>query len=169
MVATTPGGQGGTPAVWPTGSAIAAGRDAVTVVMFVHPECPCSHASLRELAMALDNAPPHRTVVAFADEGLDAQGIDPTASDSWQLAAAIPDAVRFVDHDNAEAARFGAQTSGFVVAYDRAGELRFAGGVTGSRGHVGDNIGRRQLAAAVAAADDTVARHPVFGCGLETP
>ena len=37
--------------------------------------------------------------------------------------------------------RFGAETSGQTLLYDRDGRLLFSGGTTGSRGHDGDNAG----------------------------
>jgi hypothetical protein len=40
-----------------------------------------------------------------------------------------------------EAALCKATTSGETVVYDAAGKLRFHGGITGARGHIGDNAG----------------------------
>ncbi len=65
-----------------------------------------------------------------------------------------------------EAARFGARTSGFVVVYDATGSLRYAGGITGSRGHAGDNVGRRTVERILAGESERDLDHPVFGCGL---
>ena len=81
--------------------------------------------------------------------------------------AAIPHAVRVIDKSGEEAAQFGARTSGFVVVYGPDDKLRFSGGITGSRGHAGDNVGRRAVIAALAGGHPPA--HPVFGCGLQTP
>ena len=52
-----------------------------------------------------------------------------------------------------------------AVVYDRSGTLIFSGGITGSRGHVGDNHGKRAvLAHPLATAGEQ--RHDVFGCGM---
>jgi hypothetical protein len=161
---TTAGAAGTTPTSWPIDSAIAPAADGFTVVMFLHPHCTCSRASLRELADAVAHADaPHRIVLAFTD----AAG-DPTGGVSWSLGERVRDATRWIDRGGIEATRFGAVTSGFVVVYDPRGALRFAGGITGSRGEVGDNIGRRQLAAILAGggSDDATARHAVFGCAI---
>ena len=49
------------------------------------------------------------------------------------------------DDDGAEARRFGAETSGQTLLYDARGALAFSGGITGARGHAGDNAGRASL------------------------
>ena len=51
------------------------------------------------------------------------------------------------DDDGAEARRFGAETSGQTLLYDEHGALLFSGGITGARGHAGDNAGRASLVA----------------------
>ncbi len=53
------------------------------------------------------------------------------------------------DDDGAEAKRFGAETSGQTLLYDERGTLAFSGGITGSRGHAGDNAGRASLLALI--------------------
>jgi hypothetical protein len=62
-------------------------------------------------------------------------------TDLWRSAAAIPGVTVRADPEGREAQRFGAVTSGHVLLYDRAGQLLFTGGITGSRGHEGDNAG----------------------------
>ena len=145
---TTPGVQASTPAMWPE-SRLPRGAG-FTVVMFLHPECRCSRASLGELAK-LDT---HGATIDIVVEG--ARG------PLWERAAEL--GTRIAD-DGTEAARFGAQTSGFVVVFDRDGKRRFAGGITGSRGHAGDNVGRVAVQRVL---DDVEgpAQHAVFGCAL---
>jgi hypothetical protein len=61
-------------------------------------------------------------------------------------------------------------TSGQVLLYDASGRLRFRGGIRPSRGHEGDNTGRRALEALLlgdgAAPPLSTA---VFGCPLFHP
>ncbi len=144
-----------TPSTWPVGSLLARDPDRFTVVMFVHPECTCSRASLVELATLAAATPAPRVIVAFASTT--------PAGDNWDRARGFE---RVLDPGGAEAHRFGAETSGHVVVYDAKAELRYSGGITGSRGHAGDNIGRRTALATLAgdAAHDVT--HTVFGCGL---
>jgi hypothetical protein len=71
------------------------------------------------------------------------------------------------DPDGREARVFGAQTSGVVFLYDTHGELLFEGGITGSRGHAGENFGADRLAAALRSGRPGAGTpSPVFGCSL---
>jgi hypothetical protein len=89
-----------------------------------------------------------------------------TQSRLVKAARGIPGLKVIIDVNGAVAARFGAQTSGEVLAFDRMGRRVFEGGITDSRGHVGDNRG---CAAVIALADGKTtepAQAPVFGCSL---
>jgi hypothetical protein len=54
------------------------------------------------------------------------------------------------------------------LLYDRHGILLFSGGVTGVRGHAGDNIGEERLVALVKGEGTDRRDSPVFGCALES-
>lgn len=152
---TTPGATTAAPAHWPADSRLPRGTTA-TIAMFVHPQCPCSRASLQELAaITLDGT----TTLAVVVSGPEVEGA------LWDAAGQIPRAVRIID-DGREAARFGALTSGYTVVYDGNGVRRFAGGVTGSRGHVGDNVGRDAIQQILRGGSNPRPEHPVFGCAL---
>ena len=47
---TEPGRQATAPGSWPEASQLRAPDGRPAIVMFVHPECPCTRASLAELA-----------------------------------------------------------------------------------------------------------------------
>lgn len=144
---------------WPADSAIARAPTGYTLVMFAHPECGCTAAALDELAAILAARPVH-AVIAFA--ATDEAAV--RASKNWATAGAL--AAKRMIIAPGEAARFGARTSGYVVVYDPRGARRFAGGITGARGHAGDNVGRQAVLAALAG-DARDAKHAVFGCALE--
>lgn len=150
----TPGDRAEAPATWPAGSTLSRAHDQATVVMFVHPECPCSRASLAELA---EIAAAHRAAFRIVLAG---------AGDAWDAAGRVRGAERILDPLEREAERFGARTSGHVVVYDVAGTLRYSGGITSARGHHGDNVGRRKVEAIVAGDGERDTTHPVFGCPL---
>ncbi|MBL0213817.1 MAG: RedB protein [Myxococcales bacterium] len=159
--ATEPGSSGATPEIWPSSSSLTPPPHGTTAVVFVHPECPCSRATLHELVEVTRDLRPAaaRVLVVFEGRG---------DGDLWQDAGRTPRLERVLD-EAGEGARFGAQTSGFAVVYDASAHLVFHGGITGSRGHVGTNIGSVELRAAL---DGTPSgEHPVFGCALaeETP
>ena len=57
-------------------------------------------------------------------------------------------------------------TSGQTILYGADGTLLFSGGITGSRGHAGDNDGRAGLVALLTRAGRGQTRTKVFGCPL---
>ena len=150
-----PGDRGDVPTTWPAASALP--HRGVTVAMFLHPDCPCSRASVSELQAAVASTPAGTLLIVVED--------DMPASLAATLRS-IPGAQIVVDRDKREAARFGAKTSGHVVAYDATGTLAFAGGITAIRGHRGDNIGRRSLERVLANQNPVERMRSVFGCGL---
>jgi hypothetical protein len=94
---------------------------------------------------------------------------DWTDTESWRAAASIPGVTPMLD-DGGEAARaFGSVTSGHVLLYAPDGHLLYSGGITGARGHEGDNEGRQAVLAVIEGFTPQTERHPVFGCGLEDP
>jgi hypothetical protein len=136
----TPGPAGRPSAFWPSGSDIHPESHCARLVMVVHPRCPCTRASIAELAQVMTRA--QGSVAAyllFYRPRTFPPGWEQT--DLWRSAAAIPGVTVIPDPEGREAQRFGAVTSGDVRLYDRAGQLLFTGGITGSRGHVGDNAG----------------------------
>ncbi|MDQ3801804.1 MAG: RedB protein [Acidobacteriota bacterium] len=132
------------PTVFPSESRI--GRDArrATLVFFAHPKCPCTRASLRELArLVTDTGGSLQAIVVFIKPKGESEQW--TETDLRANAAAIPNVRVLIDEDERETRIFGAQTSGLALVYDRAGNLRFGGGITASRGHEGDNAGSRAI------------------------
>ena len=151
------------PARWPAGSALEREPGRGTVLCFVHPRCPCTRATLRELERVLSHAPRAAVRVVFRDD----PGGDVTTAATWEMAARVPGARRVRDPGGVEARRFGASTSGLVLLFDAGGALRFRGGVTPGRGHEGDNEGAAALDRAMRGASESSLRARVFGCDLE--
>lgn len=143
-----------------------------TLVMVVHPLCPCSRASMHQLA---DIAGKWRNALAvsvvFAEPSeLKTEGPD---GELWKIASDISGATLLRDPDGAIARGFDAHSSGQTFLYDAAGRLWFSGGITTSRGHEGLSPGTEAINAALTAIAvnprSTVTRvnTPVFGCPLE--
>jgi hypothetical protein len=86
-------------------------------------------------------------------------------TDLWESAARIP-GVKVIADDGVEAQRFNAMTSGQTVLYDADGHLLFSGGITGSRGHSGDNAGRSAIVSLLFTGESDQAKTSVFGCPL---
>jgi hypothetical protein len=163
----TPGRAGATPTSWPAESRIQRVAGSPTLVMFAHPLCPCSRASVAELADLLRRTGPMTAhVLMLAPDGAGPEWADRTL---WDAAAEIKGVTVSADENGAEARRFGAATSGHVVIYSAEGRLVFSGGITAARGHVGDNLGLERAVASLRADGATCGSSPVFGCGLREP
>ena len=162
---STPGVAAATPDRWPAASRIKPAADRATLVMSAHPHCPCTRASIGELSRLMTQAQGRLTAyVLFVKPPGFSDGWEKT--DLWASAAAIPGVTPVRDDGGVESDRFHAATSGQTALYDSAGNLLFSGGITGARGHAGDNAGR---AAVVSLLNDGEAERrgaPVFGCPL---
>lgn len=139
-----------------------------TLVIFAHPRCPCSAATIGELERLI----PHiegkvKTYVVFFKPK--SQTNDWTQKTLWKKAQNIPGVQNILDEDGVEAARFGARTSGHAFLYDEKGSLVFQGGITPARGHMGDSVGRLAILAFFKNESMSVANVPVFGCALNNP
>jgi hypothetical protein len=161
--------KAGEPAVAPVQWPAAAGLDfdatRFNLVMFAHPQCPCSRASAGELAVILTQCPREvRATVCFLAP--DGESEDWTHSALWQSVRAIPGVTVVDDRNGQFAARFGSATSGQVFLFDRAGRRVFAGGITGARGHAGANRGRSLVIALARGEVCAEPITPVFGCAL---
>jgi len=168
--ALTPGESLEPPSRWPGDSGLPRVEGRPTLVMLAHPLCPCTRASLGELAgvMAKAQGRLDAFVLFLKPEGT---GQDWEKGALWRSAAAIPGVTALRDEGGAQAERFGAITSGQVLVYDAGGALRFSGGITPARGHAGDNAGRAAVEALLG--DETAplarAEHAVYGCELANP
>jgi hypothetical protein len=157
-----PGQALAAPPVWPESSALERHPDRAELLIFVHPFCSCTNATVAELAK-LRTAAPAITFVVFR----------PHKDSNWQARiAAVPGSRLVWDDAGIEARRFGAATSGDVLLYSARGTLLFHGGITGARGHEGDNYGLSALLAALKTAKTahSVPRSSqVFGCSIRGP
>ncbi|MBI4430403.1 MAG: RedB protein [Candidatus Omnitrophica bacterium] len=133
--------------------------------MMVHPHCACSRASLGELERLLaQSAGKAKAHVVFLKPG---QFPDSWVNtDTWRRAKSLPDVEVVDDVDGAEAKLFSATTSGQTFLYDSKGRLIFSGGITGARGHEGDNKGRSTIVDWLNHGTLAVKETFVFGCSL---
>jgi hypothetical protein len=162
---STPGVAAAAPGRWPAGSRIKHAADRPTLVMLAHPQCPCTRASIGELARLMTQAQGRVTAyVLFVKPPEFSDGWERT--DLWASAAAIPGVTVVRDDEGVEAGRFGAATSGQTVLYDAAGRLIFSGGITAARGHAGDNAGRAAIVSLLVNNESEQKETPVYGCPL---
>jgi hypothetical protein len=152
---------------WPDG--VRLGRDprVPTLVLAAHPRCACTPATVDSLSWAVArSARRARVYVLLVRPRGKPEGWERTPL--WDAAASVPGALVVSDPDGAQARLFGASTSGETMLYDENGRLMFRGGITGARGHFGDNPGREALLARLEGRSWRPATAPVFGCALGT-
>ncbi|WP_437230484.1 hypothetical protein SH661x_001992 [Planctomicrobium sp. SH661] len=161
----TPDPVGVAPPVWPSESTLPRKPDQATLVMFLHPGCPCSRASLWELEELKTQLPP--------DVGIDLVMVaDPDHAEDWRQtplqkqAAEIPDAQIVQDVGGLQSNLFHAATSGETFLYSATGELLFHGGITAARGHMGDAPGQDAILEVLKNPRHKTIGCSVFGCQL---
>lgn len=160
-----PGAAAKAPATLPTGSAVSSEPGRATLIFFAHPLCPCTRASLSELAkLTTTHGAQLSTTVVF---------LRPTGSpESWEASALVKRARELAgvqvlfDVGGEETRRFGGLTSGQVLLYDAGGSLQFSGGITVARGHEGDSPGAERIRELLAGSTPASNEAPVFGCAL---
>jgi hypothetical protein len=153
------------PIEWPSETGIAFQPDRTNLVLAAHPHCPCTRASIGELARLMAQADGRLVahVLLVRPDGVSAEWAD---SDLAASAAAIPGVTVQGDDGGRDAARFGALSSGHVVVYDARGHRQFAGGITAARGHAGDNAGSVAVLAVLDRGTTAQPETAVFGCPL---
>lgn len=155
----------GYPSVFPAQSRLATDETRPTLVFFAHPKCPCTRASLRELARLMTDLDGRiKTHIVFVKpKGADDEWAN---TDLRSAAEAIPNANVVIDDDEVETNIFNAQTSSLTLVYDRDANLRFGGGITLGRGHEGNSPGRQAIFDFVISDTNALTKAPVFGCPL---
>jgi hypothetical protein len=162
---STSGTTGSTPQQWPSSAQIPLDPHLPTMVMFAHPKCPCTRASIGELnhLMAQCSGKVAAHVLFYKPARF---SDDWARTGLWPSAAAIPAVGVQEDGEGKQARLFGAETSGYLVLYDPHGRLLFKGGITGSRGHAGDNAGEDTVVSFLTGQTPALAQAPVYGCSL---
>jgi hypothetical protein len=164
----TAGVAGDPPPNWPVQSRIPRTAGLPTIVVMGHPKCPCTRATIGELAVVMTRLHNRAAaVVVFVRPRGTPDGWDDT--DLRHSAAEIPGVTVMTDLDEVEVDRFNAEVSGQTMLYDAGGRLLFSGGITASRGHSGDNAGRSSIISFVTDGTAELTRTPVFGCALRAP
>ena len=163
--AATAGATEEPPPAWPEQSTIVRSAGKPALVLFAHPRCPCTEATLGELAVLMQAAGKRVSAHVMFYHPLEEQ---PAWAHTalWEAAAAIPGVVVHEDAGGAEAALFHATVSGQTLLYDAEGNCQFTGGITAARGHAGDNAGRAAISALLRHEAPPGLATPVFGCAL---
>lgn len=159
-------GQAATPSrLWPRESEIPRNAQQATLVLFVHPHCPCTQATVSELARLMTTLRGQLSarVLFIRPDQFSEEWVK---TELWTEVRRIPGVQTFVDRNGKEAQLFGSFTSGQVFVYAPDGRLMFEGGITPSRGHEGDSLGVRRIISWVRTGHADQAQSAVFGCAL---
>ena len=115
-----PGQPGTPPADWPVGSQVARAATKPTLLMFIHPKCPCSKASIAELAvlMAHCQGQVDAHVLFLKPVETSAEWV---RTETWRDAALIPGVTVHLDDAGREARLFASMTSGDTLLFDAEG------------------------------------------------
>jgi len=108
-----PGKTGNSPDLWPQNRYIAAHPDKPTLVMFVHPHCPCTRASIGELSIVMAKC--HRRVETYV-LAVQPQGVedDWVQTDLLDQAKQVPGVNVLTDVDGILAGHTTVRTMGVV-------------------------------------------------------
>lgn len=142
IYSNTPGQQGEAAQVLPQDSAIHLDTQRATLVMYAHPHCPCTAASVEELAklQARLKGKFHTCVVFYVpvEEPNDGSWRE---DGLWDDVQRLTDTVVITDPGGKLSKQAGAEISGTVGLYAPDRRLLYFGGITPGRGHAGDNVG----------------------------
>ncbi len=161
----TPGEKGVSPIIRPIGLVSPRAADRPLLLVFAHPRCPCTMATLTELNHILTDCPGTADVRIFLMTPSEAAN-EWLTSPLWDEAKALPDTTVVADPKGAMATRFDVRTSGHVLLYAADGRLLFSGGITSARGEVGDSFGKQSIVALLQGKRGVKPEAEVFGCPL---
>lgn len=148
----------------PACTKLASGANGYTLAVYIHPLCPCSGATLAELQKLLNDCDQVSARVYFVKH--EALSYDLQKTRIWQSAAALPRTELIVDAKGESCRSMKVETSGQTILADKDGQVLFAGGITGARGHIGNNLGSQAVRNLVNGSSQSVRRTPVFGCAI---
>ena len=163
---STPGTPAPLPARWPQQLPFKPQPSGFTLILTLHPHCPCSRATVGELArlMTRQAAGVRAYLLMVKPSG---------TPDRWELTSLweqtrdIPGVVVMPDRNGALSQSLGATTSGQVFVFDPTGRALFSGGITAARGHMGDSVGSDAIASLLCGRATERHTAPVFGCPLQ--
>ena len=159
----TPGAKGIAPANWPHTSRLVHSAEGPTLVVFLHPHCPCGRATVTEVEKLIERHRGLHTIFVLLKPQETVPGWEHGVIRDRCLA--LKDVQVFIDNAGEETRLFDVVTSGHVCLYDDHQQLQYSGGVTQSRGHEGDNEGIDALRF-ILAGNEIQTAVPVFGCPL---
>jgi hypothetical protein len=151
---------------------ILSNNDQTSIILFVHPKCVCSDATVDELKDLLSQFEKKQQPQVYVQFYYPADKTPEWAkeSDLYKKLSLFKDWHLRLDQAGGQAFAWGAMTSGYAIMVNKQGNVIFNGGLTVTRGHRGENIGKSGLKKAISfyseLSPDTPLQGPTFGCSL---
>ena len=161
----TPAPSGPSKGQWPSGSKMLPGANISTFILFLHPHCPCSGASLASMIDIIDKFP---LAAKYHAVFVRPKGVAATweKSDLYLKCMGIKAIETSIDDGGEEAKKFGALASGQTYIYSPQQKLTFSGGITPGRGEEGSGPERKMVEQALMQSTTSTNYSPTFGCSL---
>lgn len=153
--------------VWPEGVNLPVIPSKMPLLLFIHPKCPCTRATLSELDRLLPDISSRVSPILISYEPS-----DPALAVEWRNTINVryfdqtPGVQKVFDKRGDLARKFGVSASGALLLFDTDGKLLFQGGITSSRGHEGANPIQDSLVDLIRDGSGSPVIAPVFGCSL---
>ncbi len=155
---------------WPSISPISPAEDGQTLLLFAHPQCPCTLATLAELERLLVYPIPTQfhaiLVLPVPEDHAHNQATATNHSAVLNYASQIPGLTVTIDNEAEITRAFGIRTSGHCLLYGKDKTLLYSGGLTPLRGHEGPCEGNIALSQCLIGKIPASRYAPVFGCAL---
>ena len=138
------------------------------IVMALHPKCPCTHNTMRELAR-LVSIDPLGTRCTFLVHLPATKSLSWMDTETTQMARELPNTQLIVDRESSRAKRLGLNRSGEAMVITHDGKVSFRGGITAGRSCLMENPGARAIENLVHRIAISPLTTPTFGCPLQYP
>lgn len=161
-----PANPGSSPSSWPPNDWIKASSGIPTLILAVHPRCPCSDDTLTELGKLQTTLGSHQLEIHLLFYQPLESSPDWVEGKLWNQAKAMEAVTLHRDPGGHKAIQFGLATSGQVVVYDKQGKKLFGGGITIGSICLDENPSSRLLAKSLKDSIPLIQETPVYGCSL---
>lgn len=133
-------------------------------LLFLHPECPCSDASIYEITQMqkLNSEMNFKIIISYPKNTYNKW----VSSNRAKRQLLKNKSIELIDDkNNVLSDAFGASTSGVTLIFKEENNLVFAGGITPSRGHLGRTIAHEIIKEASLF---SFTKNEVYGCSINT-
>lgn len=138
-------------------------QDKPRLLVFLHPKCTCSKATMMELQSLLPDLKGIDVTVLFRNVSADKEWL---SGELYESALKTKGLTVAIDDNGDEAKRFGAHTSGHTVLISTDKSIVFSGGLTPMRGHPGETEGKAFLRQWNQSRKPASLITEIFGCNI---